>query len=108
LAPVCDGPSCGFRRQPGSVSAQQGGGTLDLPLGRQLRFRSASFWRPQWEWIDALDQPLVHFKGVGAFKWESRVEIENSASKSPDVLLLVVLGWYLMVLAALDAQSGGG
>jgi hypothetical protein len=86
----------------------KGGGTLDLQLGRQMRFRPASFWRPRWEWVDALDQPLVHFKGVGVFKWESQVDIENAAAKSPDVPLLVVLGWYLIVLSALDAQSGGG
>ncbi len=82
-----------------------GGGTLEL--GRQLRFGASSFWRPRWDWMEG-DQPLVHFKRRGMFKLESRVAIEKAAAASPDVPLLVVLGWYLLVLTALDAQSGSG
>jgi hypothetical protein len=82
-----------------------GGGRLEL--GRQLRFSASSFWRPQWDWTDG-DQPLVHFERRGMFKLESHVQIEKAVAASPDVPLLVVLGWYLLVLAALDAESGGG
>jgi hypothetical protein len=82
-----------------------GGGRLEL--GRQLRFGASGFWRPQWDWMDG-DQPLVHFERRGMFKLESHVQIEKAVAASPDVPLLVVLGWYLLVLAALDAESGGG
>lgn len=84
-----------------------GGGTLELEVGRQLRFGPASFWSSQWNWME-VDQPLVHFTRRGLFRMESHVEIENPAAVSPDMPLLVVLGWYLLVMSALDAQSGGG
>jgi hypothetical protein len=83
----------------------RGGGTFEL--GRPLQFGASSFWRPRWDWMEG-DQPLVHFKRRGMFKLESHVEIEKGAAASPDVPLLVVLGWYLLVLTALDAQSGAG
>lgn len=85
-----------------------GGGTLDLGPGRQLRFSPANFWRTRYDWIDAPDIPLVHFQGHGLHAWESRVEIEQSAVASREVPLLVVLGWYLLVLWMLDAEVSGG
>jgi hypothetical protein len=83
-----------------------GGGTLDLDPGKQLRFGAANFWHSQWDWIDAQNQPLVHFKShQGLLKVEGEVAIEPGAIKSPEMPLLVVLGWYLLVLFARDAAT---
>ena len=79
---------------------------LDLGSGVQLRFGAASFWHSQWDWIDAQNQPLVHFKShQGLLKVEGEVTVEAGAMKSPDLPLLVVLGWYLLVLFARDAAE---
>ena len=86
--------------------AWTGGGTLEIPQGRQLRFGAANFWHSQWDWLDAQNQPLVHFKShQGLLKVEGEVTIEASAVKSPDLPLLVVVGWYLLVLFARDAAE---
>ena len=83
-----------------------GGGTLDLPPGQQLRFGAANFWHSQWDWLDAQNQPLVHFKShQGLLKVEGEVSIEAGGINSPDLPLLVVLGWYLLVLFAKDAAA---
>jgi hypothetical protein len=83
-----------------------GGGTLELGSRTQLRFGAANFWRSQWDWLDAQDKPLVHFKSrQGLLKLEGQVEIEPGVAASPDVPLLVVLGWYLLVLLSRDASS---
>ena len=77
-----------------------GRGTLDLGPGKQLRFGAPNFWRSQWDWLDPQNQPLVHFKShQGLLKVEGEVAIEPAAIKSPDMPLLVVLGWYLLVPA---------
>jgi hypothetical protein len=77
-----------------------GGGTLDLDPGKQLRFGAPNFWHSQWDWLDPHNQPLVHFKShQGLLKVEGEVAIEPAAIKSPDMPLLVVLGWYLLVPA---------
>jgi hypothetical protein len=83
-----------------------GGGTLELAPGNQLRFAAANFWHSQWDWLDPQNQPLVHFKShQGLLKVEGQVSIETAAIKSPDLPLLVVLGWYLLVLFARDAAA---
>jgi hypothetical protein len=85
-----------------------GGGTLELP-GRQLRFGAANFWHSQWDWLGSDDKPLVHFKSHHGFmKMEGDVEIEPDAAGSPELPLLVVLGWYLLILFARDAAAAGG
>jgi hypothetical protein len=85
-----------------------GGGALDLG-GRQMRFVAANFWHSQWDWVDAQNRPLVHFKShQGILKTEGQVEIEPDAITSPDLPLLVVLGWYLLVLFARDASVSAG
>ena len=84
-----------------------GGGTLELP-GRVLRFGAANFWHSQWDWQDGEKQPLVHFKSQHGFlKMEGQVEIEPGAAAISELPLLVVLGWYLLVLFARDAASAG-
>lgn len=84
------------------------GGTLDLGPGRQVNLGSPSFWGTQWEWTDEVKRPLIHFKRRGFLSTDCKVEIEKEAATSPDLPLLVVLGWYLRVLASQDASAGGG
>jgi hypothetical protein len=84
-----------------------GGGTLELP-GRILRFGAANFWHSQWDWQDSDNKALVHFKSHHGFlKTEGQVEIEPDATGLPELSLLVVLGWYLLVLFGRDAASAG-
>jgi hypothetical protein len=83
-----------------------GGGTLDQGSGGQLRLGAANFWHSQWDWIDGQNQPLVHFKShQGLLKVEGEVKIEAAAIERPDLPLLVVLGWYLLVLFGKDAAA---
>ena len=74
-----------------------GGGSLELS-DRVLRFGAANFWHSQWDWQDGDKQSLVHFKSQHGFlKMEGQVEIEPGAADVPDLPLIVVLGWYLLV-----------
>ena len=83
------------------------GGTLDLGAGRQLRLGPSSFWSG-WVWTDELKRPLIRFRSKGFLKWDCGVEIEKEAESSPDAPLLVVLGWYLIVMHTYDSQAGAG
>jgi hypothetical protein len=89
-----------------------GGGTLDLGDAGQLRFGAANFWHTQWDWQTSQGKSLVHFKSQHGFlKSGAQVEIEPDEATNPDLPLLVVLGWYLLVLFARDAaaaSSAGG
>ncbi len=81
-----------------------GGGQLDVRNGGTYRLASANFWQSQWVWLpETGDQPLVRFKGRhGLIKASAAVEITSDAA-APAVPLLVLLGWYLILLYAEDA-----
>lgn len=81
-----------------------GVGTLDLDE-RKLRFRAAKGWNPQWdwEWVDLDDKPLVHFKShQGLLRADGKIMIEADTNSSPDLSLLIVLGWFLVVQIVRD------
>ena len=82
-----------------------GGGTLDLSDGRSVNLRTANFWQSEWVWQEK-DQPLILFKGRHGFvKARGAVEIQPGDASRPDAPLLVLLGWYLILLHADDTAA---
>lgn len=82
-----------------------GGGVLELADGRAIRLRSANFWQSEWVWEEK-DQPLMRFKGRhGIVKAKGAVEIQPGAAVQPDAPLLILLGWYLILLHADDSAA---
>ena len=82
-----------------------GGGTLEFPDGRTVRLSSANFWQSEWVWQDN-EKPLIRFKGRhGIVKARGAVELQPDAVASPDLAMLVLLGWYLILLHAEDSAA---
>src|ERR1700716_253013 len=82
-----------------------GGGTLEFADGRTAQLRFANFWQSQWVWQEK-DQPLILFKGRhGLVKARGAVEIQPGDASRPDAPLLVLLGWYLILLHADDTAA---
>jgi len=81
-----------------------GRGTFHAPEERKYGWVNASFWRSSWNWIDAQGEPLVLFEPE-FLKRAASVRLAPGATDSPDLPLLVCLGWYLMVLMADDAGA---
>jgi hypothetical protein len=82
-----------------------GGGALEFPDGRVVRLSSANFWQSEWVWQDN-EKPLIRFKGRHGFiKARGAVEIRPEAVASPDLAMLVLLGWYLILLHAEDSAA---
>jgi hypothetical protein len=82
-----------------------GGGNLEFPDGRQLRFAATNFWQSRWVW-QAGDQPLIAFEGRhGLIKAHGAVQVLPDAARLPDAPLLVLLGWYLILLYAEDTAA---
>ena len=88
-----------------------GEGTLSLPNGRSYHWQSTNFWQSKWAFTDEAGEPLVQFKAEFAFfKLSAEVNVKPGAVALPDLSLLAVLGWYLMVLLSDDtagAAAGG-
>jgi hypothetical protein len=106
-------------RVPGSESETAvfnpswgGEGTLRFSDGRCYLWQHASFWRSEWVFANEAGEPLAHFKAtleasaaVVFCKHAAEVKFEPRAAAVPDLSLLTVLGWYLMVLMSDDAAG---
>lgn len=86
--------------------AWSGAGTLELSAVRRVQWSAANMWHSEWAWQESGGSPLVHFKSHQHWtKLEGKVEIQPGAAASPDLPLLVSLGWYLLVLLAQDTAA---
>jgi hypothetical protein len=82
-----------------------GGGALEFADGHTLKLTSANFWQSEWVWLDK-DQPRVRFKGRhGIVKAKGAVEFQGDAATRADLPLIILLGWYLILLHADDAAA---
>jgi hypothetical protein len=86
----------------------RGGGSIELTSGRILRFKAANLWRSQWDWQRAEGEALVRFSSRrGVLKSGADLEITPAGAGFPELSLLAVLGWYLLVLGAWDSAAAG-
>lgn len=83
-------------------------GKLQLAGGEVYTWKVANFWATQFVWM-AGEQPLILFRpgvedsGISDwFKTQARVEIQPQAAGLKHVSLLVLMGWYLMILKQQD------
>jgi len=82
------------------------GGNLDFPDGHQLRWRCTNFWGSHWAFVHADNRPSILFRHhEGILKASAELEIDPADTSLPDLPLLVVLGWYLIILSAEDAAA---
>ncbi len=90
-----------------------GDGTLELASGAVFRWQSTNFWGTDWMFSAGDGTPLLALKEGSKegklsdmFKTQSLVEIHPEAYDVPDIGLLVLVGWYLMILRQDDAAAG--
>ena len=83
----------------------RGGGTLDLPSGRQL-LATTNFWQTRYEFMTSDDRPLLTYRRTPAFlHLSAAVDIHDPAAAVDELPWLVMLGWYLKVLLHRDASG---
>jgi hypothetical protein len=89
-----------------------GDGWLVFPGGRVFHWKSTNFWGTQWGFADSYEDLLFALKpGVdkpklsNLFKTQALVEVESQAYALPELSLLVLLGWYLVILHQDDVAA---
>lgn len=80
------------------------GGALKFQAGRTFR-ATTNLWMTQFAFSDEADVPLVRFHYGGAFRRWADVEITEVAKPLPELPLLVLFGWYLLVMLDRDAAA---
>jgi hypothetical protein len=84
-----------------------GGGALVLKEGQTLQLVAANFWQSEWVWNQGKTR-LMRFTGQqGLIKAKGAVAIQPEATKLKELPLLVLLGWYLILLFSDDAAAAG-
>lgn len=78
------------------------GGTLEFADGRRFK-ATTNVWMTQMEWQTEDEQPLVAFKIGGFFKQSAEVEIMPIATRLSELPILVLFGWYLILMMHRDA-----
>jgi hypothetical protein len=85
-----------------------GNGDVNFADGHEFRWARMSFWHSEWAFTSKDGQPLLVFKpkfvmlGAGA-----EIEIEAHALSLPELSLLALLGWYLIVLIHEETVAAG-
>lgn len=83
-----------------------GDGILEILGGPRFFWKSLNFWRSEWAWMGADGALLLRVKTKFTLtKMEGRVQIEPTAGSIPQLSLLAILGWYLIVLMAKDSAA---
>lgn len=80
------------------------GGTLEFVHGRIFK-ATTNFWMTEMEWLREDEEPLVQFDIGGFFKHNADVEILPDAIGIPELPILVMFGWYLILMLYRDAAA---
>jgi hypothetical protein len=67
--------------------------------GRTFTLKKTTIWRHEWVWLDDVETPLLHFHS------NKHLTLEPAALALPELSLLVVLGWHLIVLQQEEEAS---
>jgi hypothetical protein len=85
-----------------------GNGDVQLTDGHQFRWARMNFWHSEWAFTNTGGEPLLVFKPKFVMMGsEAEIEIEAQALSLPELSLLALLGWYLMVLINEETVAAG-
>lgn len=85
-------------------STWSGGGTLEFAGGTKLLV-TTSFWQTKLLFTTESGSPLVQLNTGGMIHLNATVEIEPTAEHLEQLPLIVLLGWYLVVMMHNDSAA---
>jgi hypothetical protein len=89
-----------------SMRSRWNRGGLTLPNGRTLEWRPDNFWSTHWVFADeATGQRLIEYRYGGFFKYHADLILYPEAEELPYLDLLIVLGWYALLMYVRDASA---
>ena len=87
-------------------------GSLEFANGKTFTWEAANFWATRFEFKDNVGNLLVTFRaGVDDpklkdwFKTQARVEITEQAKDFPELSVIILLGWYLIIILHMDSST---
>jgi hypothetical protein len=83
-----------------------GGGTLELSDGRVFP-ATTNLWQTKLEFQNESNNKLIQFKSGGVLHQSAKVEIQPGAVGILELPLIMMLGWYLIVMMSVDSAMVG-
>lgn len=80
------------------------GGTIEFPDGRKYK-ASTNFWMTKVDITDETDSVVIRYNIGGFFRQSALVEVMPSPLRLPELPMMVMLGWYLIILMHQDAGA---
>ena len=80
------------------------GGTIELPDGRKYK-ASTNFWMSKVEISDETEETIIRYHIGGFFRQSAVVEVLPTALRLPELPMMVMLGWYLIILMHQDSAT---
>ena len=88
-------------------------GILEFNNGKKYQWHSSNFWATKFEFKDSEGESVVVFRsGVEEpklkdwFKTQARVEFPDHKKNLDELSILVLLGWYLIIVLQMDSSTG--
>ena len=78
------------------------GGTLEMFHKREFPAKT-NLWQTKFEYQNESGNTLIQFKSGGLLHLSATVEIQPRAVGMPELPMMVMLGWYLIVMMNIDA-----
>lgn len=81
-------------------------GILEYPGGRQVEFHATNFFKTEWQWLTTEGDGLLGFRTKAAGKPNATVFIGDEGAQRVDLDLLLLLGFYILLLLREEAVDG--
>ena len=88
-------------------------GILEFNNGKKYQWHSSNFWATKFEFKDSEGESVVVFRSGDEepklkdwFKTQARVEFPDHKKKLDELSILVLLGWYLIIVLQMDSYTG--
>lgn len=81
-------------------------GILKYTGGQQVEFHATNFFKTEWQWLTPEGDGLLGFRMKGAGKPNAIVFIGDLAAQRVDLDLLLLLGFYILLLLREEAVDG--
>jgi hypothetical protein len=79
------------------------GGTLEFANGRKFQANS-NFWNSKFDFRNEAGEIILQFTKIGGFKLHADLKIFPAALLLKETPFLVLLGWYLTVMASREGE----
>lgn len=79
------------------------GGTLEFPEGQKYTANS-NYWQEKFEFTDRDEKTLMKFSHISGLKLHAQLEIFKGFSELDKYPWMVLLGWYLTVMASREGE----